>query len=285
MNAFVKHLHAFLREARPTPAEYGVAREFIRKLGQAPIENELDEILILAASFGVDEVLYRLQEARPEGCTKPTQEGPFYFTEGVPTLPSGSSIASPNTKGDKLFFQGSVKNLKGEPIKNALVDVWQADGDGMYDIQYGPQRDDRARIVAKDDGTFTFRGVAPIAYAAFPENGPTYEALAALGRHSYRATHIHFRLEAPGYETLITQIFPSNSPVLGDDSVFATQPSLISHVKEDSDPASWADKGFKDGEVTGGRIWVWEYDFVLPTPEEMKEAKKKLDEKLAAKQG
>ena len=90
-----------------------------------------------------------------------------------------------------MCFIGTVKNLKGEGIKDATVDVvsialtlraywqpthrspsnvahvqWQADGDGVYDIQY-PDREepnDRGKILAKPDGTFSYRGILPTAY-------------------------------------------------------------------------------------------------------------------------
>ena len=78
---------------------------------------------------------------------------------------------------------------------------WQADGDGLYDVQY-PNRteaNDRARIVAEPSGVFTYRGILPTAYP-IPDDGPIGDFLRAMGRFPHRSSHIHFLLTAPGYD-------------------------------------------------------------------------------------
>lgn len=82
-----------------------------------------------------------------------------------------------------MVFHATVKNRKGEGIPGAKANVvrmlpaihsaffidtaqWQADGDGLYDVQY-PNRnnpDDRACIVAEPNGEFCYRGILPVAY-------------------------------------------------------------------------------------------------------------------------
>ena len=42
---------------------------------------------------------------------------------------------------------------------------------------------------------------------------------------------------------------------------------------EETDPKKWAEMGFKNGEVKNGRVWVWKYDFVLPTTAEVEALK------------
>jgi len=78
-------------------------------------------------------------------------------------------------------------------------------------------------------------------------------------------------LTAPGYDELTTALYPSHSPFLGTDPVFATKKSLICQVIEERDPKRWAEMGFKDGEVKNDRVWVWTYDFVLPSTEEVQQ--------------
>lgn len=68
-------------------------------------------------------------------------------------------------------------------------------------------------------------------------------------------------------------MYPSHSPFLGTDPVFATKKSLICELKQEKDPKAWKGMGFKEGEVTNGRVWVWSYDFVLPTLKEVAEVK------------
>lgn len=195
-------------------------------------------------------------------CTDSCEAGPF-FTTDAPEVPSGSDLAGPDTFGERMFFEAVVKNTKGEGVRGAKIDVaskllvydflmpsetklqWQADGDGLYDVQY-PDRnngvpDDRGTIVAEPDGKFCYRGILPVAYPIVrptiflgwrynimtplpfkPSDGPIGDVLRALGRrvsvitrwvahtctgrHPHRSSHLHFMLTAPGYDTYVCSI-------------------------------------------------------------------------------
>lgn len=82
--------------------------------------------------------------------------------------------------------------------------------------------------------------------------------------------------------SLTSALYPSHSPFLGTDPVFATKKSLICQLTEERDPKRWAEYGFKESEVNGGRVWVWTYNFVLPTIEQVEELKKARAKKLKA---
>jgi len=84
--------------------------------------------------------------------------------QNAPEYPSGSTIIKADTKGERMFFFATVKNTKGEGILGVKADTWQADGDGVYDVQYQGGMDDRGRIVAEPNGDFCYRGVLPTAY-------------------------------------------------------------------------------------------------------------------------
>jgi protocatechuate 3,4-dioxygenase beta subunit len=207
-----------------------------------------------------------------QGATDSCEEGPFFTTDSA-DVPSGGDLAAPGTVGEKLVFEGTIKNLQGEPVKGATAEVWQADGDGLYDIQY-PDRagpNDRGRVHARADGTLSFRGVLPTAYP-IPADGPIGEFLRALGRHPHRAAHLHFRLAAPGYDELTTALYPAHSPFLGSDPVWATKRSLITDVEPVTDAARIAAFGF--GADTP-RVFLWKYDFVLATEAEVAALKQK----------
>ena len=96
-------------------------------------------------------------------------------------------MAKEGTVGEPLYFSATVKNTKGEGIPGVKAEVvrlhfvpsflfglltllvfsqWQADGDGIYDVQYPdrPEANDRARIVAEPNGFFSYRGILPTAY-------------------------------------------------------------------------------------------------------------------------
>ncbi|RPD78240.1 aromatic compound dioxygenase [Lentinus tigrinus ALCF2SS1-7] len=271
--ALVSHLHAFARETQLTHEEWTKAVKFLTRAGKESTEYK-NEFVLLSDCMGLSALVDEINHPKPPGCTDGCEPGPFY-TEDAPTVPSGSSLAKSNTQGETMYFSGTVKNLKGEGIRDATVDVWQADGDGVYDIQY-PDREepnDRGKILANPDGTFSYRGILPTAYP-IPSDGPTGDLLHALGRHPHRASHIHFTVKAPGYDDLTSALYPSHSPFLGTDPVFATKKSLICQLTEERDPKRWAEMGFKEGEVHGGRVWVWQYNFVLPTVDEVAELKK-----------
>ncbi|KAA1475748.1 aromatic compound dioxygenase [Dentipellis sp. KUC8613] len=270
----VKHLHAFCRDTRPSHDEWVRTVEFLTRAGKESTDFK-NEFVLLSDCLGISALLDELNHPKPPGCTDSCEEGPF-LTKDAPEKPSGSSIASPDTIGEPLFFKATIKNTKGEGIKGAKAEVWQADGDGIYDVQY-PGREaanDRARIVAEPSGDFCYRGKLPTAYG-IPDDGPVGDMLRALGRHPHRSSHIHFMLTAPGYDDLTSALYPSHSPFLGTDPVFATKKSLVCQLTEERDPAKWAEMGFKDGEVSTGRVWVWTYNFVLPTIEEVEELKRK----------
>ena len=95
-------------------------------------------------------------------------------------------------------MSGRVLNIKGEPIAGALVETWQADEEGFYDVQKdldGPQN--RGHLTTDADGNYAFWAVKPVAYP-IPDDGPVGELLRAGGRGPMRPAHIHFMVTAPG---------------------------------------------------------------------------------------
>ena len=79
----------------------------------------------------------------------------------------------------------------------------------------------------------------------------------------------------PSNHSLTTALYPSHSPFLGTDPVFATKKSLVSDVEEEKDPKKWEEMGFKPDEVLSGRVWKWTYNFVLASDVEVEALKKK----------
>jgi hydroxyquinol 1,2-dioxygenase len=60
-----------------------------------------------------------------------------------------------------------------------------------------------------------------------PTDGPVGQMLVASGRHPWRPAHVHFMIQAPGFETLITHVFRAGDPYLDSDVVFGVRASLI----------------------------------------------------------
>ncbi len=115
------------------------------------------------------------------------------------------------------------------PIINAIVDVWHSDEDGYYDVQSTDEEAGliaRARLRTDEKGQFSFWSIKPAAYP-IPHDGPVGKMLEAQGRHPWRPAHVHFMIEAPGFEKLVTHVFVAGDPYLDSDAVFGVKDSLI----------------------------------------------------------
>jgi hydroxyquinol 1,2-dioxygenase len=105
-------------------------------------------------------------------------------------------------KGDPLYAEGTVCTPDGSPLANAIVDIWQSDADGFYDVQYADRKEAglRARLRTDANGRFYFWSVMPTSYP-IPYDGPVGDMLKATNRHPYRPAHLHFLIAAEGYES------------------------------------------------------------------------------------
>ena len=74
------------------------------------------------------------------------------------------------------------------------------------------------------------------------------ELLEAAGRHPWRPSHLHYIVSAPGYRSLVTEVFPDDDPYLDQDTVFGVRDDLVMHY--DDRPVS----DFPDGMVLSGQI-------------------------------
>ena len=92
----------------------------------------------------------------------------------------------------------------------------------------------RGLFVSDTSGDYHFETVRPAGYPV-PTNGPVGDLLRAQCRHPYRPAHIHFMVTAPGYETLITQIFVDDQERLDSDVTFGVLNSLIANFEATSD--------------------------------------------------
>jgi hydroxyquinol 1,2-dioxygenase len=170
--------------------------------------------------------------------------GPFHV-EGAPEYAHGADIAN-GANGEPCDVHCTIRGLGGEPVAGAVIDVWQADAEGHYDVQLPDldQPQNRGVLRADEQGRFQFRSVLPQAYP-IPDDGPVGVMLRATGRHPWRPAHLHFRIQAPGYETLTTHVFRKGDRYLDSDAVFGVRESLVG-----------------DWRLGDGR-WRLDFDFVL----------------------
>jgi len=259
MNALVRHLHAFAREVELTEAEYFTAIDFLTRTGQISTGTR-QEFVLLADVLGLSMLTVGLGNPKSTGATESTVFGPF-FVEGSPGVELGGDISN-GAPGHPCLVNGRVLSTKGEPIAGALVETWQADEDGFYDVQKdadGPQN--RGHLTTDAEGNYSFWAVRPVAYP-IPDDGPVGELLRAGGRGAMRPAHVHFMVTAPGYTRLITHVFARGDKYLASDAVFGVKDSLIADFVEH--PAGTA----PDGRTLGESFYTVDYDLILATAEE-----------------
>lgn len=223
--ALVRHLHAFIREVRPTEQEWAAGIAFLTATGQQCSETR-QEFILLSDSLGVSTLVDAINHPVSGNITETTVFGPFYVP--APTFPLGGNIGS-GLVGTPMHVSGAIRAPDGEGIAGATIDVWHSDEDGFYDVQQLEKTGGlagRGRIEADGRGRFDFWTVRPAAYP-IPHDGPVGRMLAAQGRHPFRPEHIHFMVQSPGYQKLVTHIFAEGDSYLDSDVVFGVKRSLI----------------------------------------------------------
>ncbi|WP_406050120.1 dioxygenase [Kribbella sp. NBC_00889] len=259
MSALVRHLHEFAREVKLTEAEYFTAIDFLTRTGQISTGTR-QEFVLLADVLGLSMLTVGLGNPKSTGATESTVFGPF-FVEGSPAVELGGDISN-GAPGHPCLVSGRVLSTKGEPIAGALVETWQADEDGFYDVQKdtdGPQN--RGHQTTDAEGNYSFWAVRPVAYP-IPDDGPVGGLLRAGGRGAMRPAHVHFMVTAPGYARLITHVFARGDEYLVKDAVFGVKDSLIADFVEH--PAGTA----PDGRTFDEPFYTVDYDLILATTEE-----------------
>jgi len=236
MASLVRHLHAFARDVNLAPDEWLAGIRFLTEVGQkcTPFRQEF---VLLSDTLGFSSLVNALHDRRAtESCTKSSLLGPFY-RQDAPVMKLGESIVV-KTRAPHICVYGKVVDSTGKGIPDALVQVWEPDETGQYDLQrHDPcEMDLRGRFCTDPDGRYYFRAVCPLGYM-IPMDGPVGDMIRAQGRHGYRPAHIHFLIGAPGYREVVTALYISGDDHIESDTVFGVNESLIATVKS-SDPAS-----------------------------------------------
>lgn len=224
LDSLVRHLHDFVRDVEPTEAEWLAAIAFLTRCGQM-CDDKRQEFILLSDTLGVTMLVDAINH-RPDGVTtESTVLGPFYV-EGPPEAEIGAALHG-GVEGERFYVEGVVSDRDGKPLHGVIVDVWQSDSEGRYDVQKEiDEASLRARLRTDANGRYAFWTVVPSPYP-IPTDGPVGGMLAACGRHPYRPAHVHFMLQKPGFEKLVTQVFAEGDPYIDSDAVFGVKDSLI----------------------------------------------------------
>lgn len=256
IEVITRKLHEAVKEIEPTQDEWFKAIMYLTQTGHLCNEWR-QEFILLSDVLGVSMLVDAINNRKPSGASESTVLGPFHVAD-APELPMGANICL-DQKGEDMVIHGRILDIDGWPVANAVLDVWQANDEGFYDVQQkGIQPDFNLRGVFRtgEDGRYWFRAVKPKFYP-IPDDGTVGKLLAGLGRHPYRPAHLHFILKADGFETLTTHIFDPHDPYINSDAVFGVKESLLAEFKRVDDAVRAHELEFP------GWFWEVEYDFVL----------------------
>jgi len=223
LTALVEHLHAFIREVRLTKREWQEGIDFLTRVGHMT-DDQRQEFILLSDVLGASMQMIIVNDDATGRTTEATVVGPFFVADS-PLVKLGGDISG-NASGEPCWVEGRVVDVAGRPIPGARIDVWEADDDGYYDVQYTDGRTAaRGHLFADDEGRYRFWALTPTPYP-IPADGPVGDLLAATHRSPMRAPHLHFMVSHPGMRTLVTHAFVSGDD-MGSDSVFGVRDSLI----------------------------------------------------------
>ena len=242
----VTHLHAAVREVRPSRDELDAVLAFLTEVGQASHARR-QEWVLLADLLGVSALVAELDAPRPRGATPDAPRGPFH-RDDVPLREAGAQLCL-DGRGEPLEVRLRVVDLDGAPVAGAELETWQPNADGAFENQCPdaqPEFNLRGRFVTDADGRTRYRSVRPGGYRV-PADGPVGRLLGELGHSLDRPAHLHFRVRAAGFRTLVTQVYDRDDPNLERDALHAVRPALLGafvRVPDGTgapgDPARWS---------------------------------------------
>jgi len=255
LQSLVAHLHAFASEVQLTEEEWAAGIDFLTRTGQACSDTR-QEFILLSDVLGMSMLTVGINNPKVGEATESTVFGPF-FVEGSPEYRNGDDIAN-GAPGAPCLMQGRVRGLDGAPVGGARMEIWQADEEGLYDVQYDDLGQPRGRghLFTDDDGRYSFWSVRPECYG-IPVDGPVGELLRAAGRGWMRPAHVHFMITSPGYRKLTTHVFDEVDQHLDADAVFGVKSSLITSFQRHEPGTA------PDGRELAEPYYSMSYDFVL----------------------
>ena len=142
--------------------------------------------------------------------------GPFYPLKSLAQNADLTRVPGRPGRADGLVLNvtGRVLNLKGEPVRNATVEIWQANARGRYThpsdtnpAPLDPNFEGSAILTTDSDGRYRFKTIKPAAYPAGPNR--------------MRPAHIHFQVSGR-QDRLVTQMYFEGDPYNDTDRFLQT---------------------------------------------------------------
>ena len=228
MALLVKHLHAFVSESNLSKAEWLKGLEFLTAAAQIT-DHERNEFSLFSDIMGISSMVDVVSQ--PPGGTPSSVLGPFHNHDSL-IKPNGSDLTD-GQPGERVWLHGRVLDVHHNPVPHAQIDFWQNADNGLYPAQDSAQdpQNLRCKIQCDAQGGFELLTIRPHPYTV-PTDGPVGALLAASNRNIWRPAHFHIIVSAPGYVGLVTELFPSGSTYIDNDTVFGVRPGLSVDVKD-----------------------------------------------------
>ncbi|MDB4838041.1 hydroxyquinol 1,2-dioxygenase [Marinomonas sp.] len=240
MENLAHHLHSFVKDTQLTHDEWRESLELLKWMGDITTP-ERNEFVLLSDVLGVSSLVDMIN-SNP-AATSSSVLGPFHVT-GAPPMALGADFKR-HYEGEVILVEGYVKDILGNPIPNASVDIWQTAPNGLYSSQDEEQdiNSFHGVFTADENGYYSFTTVRPVSYTV-PSDGPVGKILDATGRHPWRPSHLHYIVSAEGYRSLVTEVFPDDDPYLDQDTVFGVREDLVISY-EPQDAGTFPKEGFE----------------------------------------
>ncbi len=233
IQAFVRSLHQCAREMQLTHAEWRAALGFLHKVGDISSERR-SEFSLLSDVLGLSSLVDLL--ASDASATPGSVLGPFHAV-GSPWLSNPANLIGAN-EGQRVLLRASVCDSAGRALPTASIDFWQNAANGLYwQVDPGqPQDNLRCRLKVSDEGRFEIATIRAVPYQ-IPTDGPVWlDLVQPAGRSAWRPAHFHVIVSAPGYRTLVTELFDAEDPYLDSDAVFGVREALVGRYQDVIDP-------------------------------------------------
>jgi catechol 1,2-dioxygenase len=228
VRAVLEGVHQAIRDNDVTYPEFQAAKAWLIAVGEG---GEWPLFLDVFVEHVIEEVAARTQQG-----TKGSILGPYYLPDAQRFPARATLPMRPDEKGTALLFAGQVRDLEGNPIAGAELDIWQADEQGYYsgfapDI---PEGNLRGVVVTDEEGRFEISTIQPAPYQ-IPTDGPTGKLITAAGWHPWRPAHLHLIVRASGHRPITTQLYFQGGEYLDSDVAEATKPELVLDPQDQGD--------------------------------------------------
>ena len=201
----------------------------------------------IAITFSLSNIFSKTPALIP---TPSETEGPFYPIQDQKDKDADLTQINGRTEiaqGQHIIITGTITDLRGHALEDAILDIWQADANGRYrhPLDTNPAPLDMnfqgwTHIKSLNKGLFRFKTIIPGAYPA--------------SKGWIRPPHIHFKISKPGYHTLTTQMYFPRQELNEKDLLFSSK----SLVEQSTMIAKEMDQQ--------GDLPVYEYNIVLNLP-------------------